>query len=931
MSDDYKETLNLPQTEFPMRGNLPEREPTWLRLWQDLDVHGAWTARHNAETFVLHDGPPYANGDIHIGHALNKILKDIAIKVQALRGKRTPYIPGWDCHGLPIEAQVTKQLGAKAHELSDAEFRRECRAYAETYVQRQRDAFMRLGVIGDWQRPYRTMDFAYEAQTLRSLADLVERGYVFRRRKPVAWSIANRTALAEAELEYHDREDPSVYVRFDVAANDLPKTLGTTQLPTALAIWTTTPWTLPANLAVAVHPEVEYGLYTYELNNRRAAAVLAVALGEAVLAAAGARSMILSGTCYGRDLVGLTYSHPFCPRSGRVVAAEFVTTADGTGLVHIAPGHGADDYEVGLREGLDIYSPVNGDGRYDNSVPDWLQGMDVWTANDRIVQQLRQSGHLLYEHRFTHSYPHDWRSQTPIIFRATHQWFIGMANHNLRKRALKAIDAVHWTPSWGSKRIRGMVEARPDWCISRQRRWGVPIALPICRTCNEPILDHHVMRRVADRFATAGADIWFEAPLSEFLPPDYTCPTCGGSDLDKETDILDVWFDSGISWAAVLAQHPDLKVPADLYLEGSDQHRGWFQSSLLLATALIDKAPYRNVVTAGFVVDSKGRKMSKSLGNVIDPAKIIQQYGADILRLWVASEIYEDDMRIGDEILKRIADAYRRIRNTFRFLLGNLYDFEPQRDSVAFEALEPYDAYMLHRLHDLKHELLAAYDAYQYHHVFHKLVQFMAVDLSARYLDVAKDRLYTDAATGHRRRSAQTVIYHLAESLALMVAPILSFTAEEVWQLLPGDRAPSVLLATITTPHRLELGESRARAWETMLAVREAVLPALESARAAKQIGHSLDAKVCLAGRGEVARVLEAHRDFLAEWLIVSQTELVDWDTPGLTTTAHADLKLAVEQPEGRKCSRCWRIQPEVGRIAEYPELCRRCADVLTV
>ncbi|RMF14086.1 MAG: isoleucine--tRNA ligase [Candidatus Dadabacteria bacterium] len=923
----YKDTLNLPQTAFPMRGNLPKREPEFLERWQEQQIYHRWQEREG-DTFILHDGPPYANGEIHIGHALNKVLKDIVVKYRSLRGDRVPFVPGWDCHGLPIETQVSKKLGKKVRELSDTEFRQACREYAEQFVDIQRNAFRRLGVFADWDNPYLTMDFGYEAETLRRLADLVEGGYLFRRRKPVAWSIENRTALAEAELEYHDKDDLSVYVLFPVPepppriAQGLPD--GATVY---LMIWTTTPWTLPANLAVAANPDLDYGIYPLPDPQPRYV-VLATDRAAEVLGD-GESTPEPVRTLRGAQLAGIVYDHPFVERQGTVVEAEFVSATDGTGLVHIAPGHGADDYEVGLREGLDIYCPVRDDGTYDDTVPEWLRGEHVWKANSQIAEHLEKTGLLFRSETLRHSYPHDWRSKKPIIFRATAQWFISMDANKLRERALKAIDATSWVPAWGYNRIHAMVQHRPDWCISRQRRWGVPIAVPFCTQCNEPLLDPELMRHVALQFEAEGADAWFNRDVHDFLPDGSRCAGCGGTDFVRGNDILDVWFDSGISWAAVLEQRPDLHAPSDLYLEGSDQHRGWFQSSLLLGVALRDHAPYKQVLTHGFVMDGKGHKMSKSAGNVVDPAKIVKQYGAEILRAWIASEQYEDDMRISDEILRGVVDVYRKIRNTFRFLAGNLYDFDPERDRRTIEALQPVDRWMLHRLLAFERELIAAYDEHAFHRVFQKAGQFCIVDLSALYLDLAKDRLYCGGANSPERRSAQTVLYRAARSLARLLAPILSFTTEELWQHLPGDATESVFLSKIEPPLAFSLSETELREWEHLLTVRQDVQKLLETRRANKEIGHSLEAKVYLGGRGIYRKLLDEYADLLPEWLIVSQVEVVPFEDERLTEQPQELLRIGFARAEGNKCARCWQYHPAVGTLP-HPDLCPRCDAVIT-
>ncbi len=921
MTKDWKETLNLPQTEFPMRANLPEREPEILEHWQKTDPYSDWQSTERERAYVLHDGPPYANGDIHIGHALNKTLKDIVIKYQALRGNRVPYIPGWDCHGLPIETQVAKKLGKKIRDMTDAEFRRECRQYADKFVDAQKHGFKRLGILGDWDNHYLTMDFSYEAETLRRLADLVDRGYVQRRHKPVHWCLTCRTALAEAEVEYADHVSPSIYVRFPIPRDEAAG-LGVDRDDVSLLIWTTTPWTLPANQAVAFKADAEY-------------VVVDAPGGPLVLAADRAKLLAEDlnlgnelGRFPGSKLDGLHPVRPYAETPGISAAAGFVELDTGTGLVHIAPGHGQDDYALGLQLGLPVETPVDNAGRFvDTPI---APGEKVWAANPIIVADLENRGRMVYHSELHHSYPHCWRCKKPIIFRATDQWFITMSHDNLRQSALQSIQQTRWTPDYGENRITAMVENRPDWCISRQRRWGVPIAVAYCTSCNTPALDGDIMRAVADRFEEKGADAWFEDPIDSFLPDGFSCGDCGGTDFHRETDILDVWFDSGISWAAVCDRDPQLQTPVDLYLEGSDQHRGWFQSSLLLGVALTGSAPFKGVLTHGFVVDGDGRKMSKTGGNVIGPQEIIRDYGAEILRLWVSSEHYEDDNRISQEILKRVIDTYRRVRNTFRFMLGNIHDFDPAADWVPLDAMEPVDVWMVHRLNDLRRELIRHYDDHQYHAIYQRIAHFFSVDLSALYMDVAKDRLYTAAPNSKKRRSAQTVLYDLAENLCLLLAPILSFTAEEVWGHLPGERPDSVFKGRIAAPPALALGESTRRDWEWLIQARGEVLGLLEKARTDKQIGHSLDARVRLAGNGPIVELLQANRDFLPEWFIVSQVELCDWGADGLSATGWELLQAQVVEPKGKKCDRCWQIHPEVGAREGSDEICHRCTDTLT-
>ena len=788
---DYKNTLNLPKTDFPMKADLPRREPAMLQRWADMDLYGQIRrASRGRPRFILHDGPPYANGHIHLGHALNKILKDIIIKSRQMTGCDCPYVPGWDCHGLPIEHQVDKELKAKKLRLSQVEVRQRCREYAKKFIDIQRAEFKRLGVLGDWDNPYLTMNFAYVAEILEEYGEFYFSGAIQRNKKPVHWCATCRTALAEAEVEYEEHKAPSVYVKFPlVKAPEVVPELG--KLPNvSLVIWTTTPWTLPANLAIAVHPD--FGLCRGQGGGgnpgggRRPGGRLPGADG------------IFREKCItrlrGRKLEGAICRHPWLDRDSQVILADYVTLEAGTGLVHIAPGHGQEDYVFGSRYGLQPYSPVDDGGRFTDEVPEFA-GQKVEAANPGIIELLRQKGKLLKVEETSHSYPHCWRCKQPIIFRATEQWFISMEKNGLRQKALAAIDRVTWIPRWGRERIYQMVERRPDWCISRQRSWGVPIVAFHCEQCGQVLLTPEIMEGIIERARQEGADFWFAEPAAALLPPGTKC-ACGATDFRKETDILDVWFDSGVSWAAVLDPDPALGLPADLYLEGSDQHRGWFHSSLLTSVGNRGQAPYKGVLTHGFVVDGDGRKMSKSLGNVIAPQEVMDKYGAEILRLWVSAEDYRDDVRLSPDILKQLADAYRRFRNTARFMLGNLNDFDPETHLVPPPEREELDRLALSWLARLLEQVKKAYADYEFHLAFHKLHQFCAVELSAIYLDILKDRLYVSKADSKARRSAQSTLWDLLRGLTLAMAPILSFTADEIWEYIPGrDKAASVHLA----------------------------------------------------------------------------------------------------------------------------------------
>ncbi|MBI5440909.1 MAG: isoleucine--tRNA ligase, partial [Deltaproteobacteria bacterium] len=782
---DYKTTLNLPQTSFPMKADLARREPEMLRQWTEEGLY-ARILRGGAgrPTFILHDGPPYANGQIHMGHAINKILKDIIVKSRTMAGFQSPYVPGWDCHGLPIEHQVDKELGKRKDGMSKADVRRHCRAYAEKFVKIQREEFERLGVFGAWDEPYLTMHHSYEAQIVRELGRFMEKGAVYLGKKPVYWCIRCRTALAEAEVEYAERTSSSIYVKFPLRSDPAELDGSLSGKRVSVVVWTTTPWTIPANLAIALHPEFEYAAYEAPAGSGEVL-VLARRLAPLVLEEAGIEGARELCPIDPKALERKEARHPLYDRPSLLILAEHVTLDAGTGCVHTAPGHGQEDYEVGMKYGLDAYAPVDGNGRFTPDVG-LFAGQEVFEANREVNRALHQVGALLAQGKISHSYPHCWRCKHPVIFRSTRQWFISMEKTGLREGALREIDKVRWIPPWGRDRIYNMIAQRPDWCISRQRVWGVPIVAAHCTSCGGVYMGKDLAEHAASRFETEGADAWFDRPLEDFLPPGAACPGCGGTELRKEEDILDVWFDSGVSYAAVLEARPDLESPADLYLEGSDQHRGWFHSSLLASVGTRNAAPYRAVLTHGFVVDGQGKKMSKSLGNVISPEQVIKKYGAEILRLWVAAEDYRDDIRISDEILTRLVEAYRRIRNTCRFLLANLYDFDPSRDAVALSDLPELDRYALDRVNRLVERCRRAYEEYEFHLIFHRLHNFCSVELSAFYLDILKDRLYTYPAASADRRSAQTVLYRILERMARLMAPVLAFTAEDVWRHAPG-------------------------------------------------------------------------------------------------------------------------------------------------
>jgi len=920
---DYKATLNLPKTTFPMKADLTGREPEMLRSWEEGRIYQKLRElRAGREMWILHDGPPYANGHIHIGHALNKILKDFVVKSRSMMGYNAVFVPGWDCHGLPIEHQVDKELGEGKRTVGVVEKRRLCREYAARFIDVQREEFRRLGVLGDWEHPYTTMDHRYEAVILRELAKFVGAGSIYRGLKPVHWCATCRTALAEAEVEYEDHRSPSIYVKFPVKDAKGKFAIDPSQ-GTHFVIWTTTPWTLPANQAIALHPRLSYRLVKTPAGDL----ILAQELIDACMKVFNYGKgdyQVTRGAWAGAELEGVICQHPWMEREVPVVLGEYVHTEQGTGCVHTAPGHGTEDYETGLRYGLKVENPVDDEGRFLPTLP-LFGGMRVWDANPKIVAELRRRGNLLAEGIVDHTYPHCWRCKNPTIFRATEQWFISMEKNGLRQRGLEEIRKVKWIPPWGEERIYNMILTRPDWVISRQRAWGVPIAVFYCQACQYVLAEQHLMERVADLMEREGADVWFLKSPQELLPPGTRCPHCGGTQFSKEDDILDVWFDSGVSQAAVLETRPDQHWPAEMYLEGSDQHRGWFHSSLLAAVGTRGRAPYKEVLTHGFVVDGEGRKMSKSLGNVIAPQEVMSSYGAEILRLWVAAEDYRDDVRLSTEILTRLVEGYRRIRNTCRYLLGNLYDFDPRQHLVPREALLEIDRFILHRLQKVAGRLLRAYEKYEFHILFHALHNFCAVDLSAFYLDVLKDRVYTSAATSPERRAAQTAMFLLLEGITRLMAPVLSFTADEVWSYLPrrGGEAGSVHLAEFPQVDETVLDEALGERWERLLGVRDEVLKVLEAARQRKLIGNALEAKVEILAGHALLPFLRGYAKDLPTIFIVSAVDLKP------APAGSPELSVVVHRAPGKKCERCWVYRESVGQSAEYPTVCDRCVAVL--
>jgi isoleucyl-tRNA synthetase len=925
MPDDYKATLNLPKTEFPMKADLARREPEILRHWTDMDLYGRSRAQgKDRDRYLLHDGPPYANGNIHLGHALNKILKDIIIKSKQMSGFDCPYVPGWDCHGLPIEHQVDKELKKKGGRLSQLEVRQRCREYALKFVDIQRQDFMRLGVLGDWFQPYLTMSNDYAAQIITEYGKIALAGGVYRSKKPVHWCATCHTALAEAEVEYDDHRTPSIYVKFRLAddvSQDFPALAGQ---PVFLVIWTTTPWTLPANLAIAINPHFNYAA----LRVGQEVYVVAQDLVPRVLEMLGRPGEEIAVMPAGA-LAGRRARHPWIDRDSQVILADYVTLEAGSGLVHIAPGHGQEDYDSGRRYNLDTYSPVDDNGRFLPEVTEFA-GLKVWEANPRIIELLEQKGALLGGQEISHSYPHCWRCKKPVIFRATEQWFISMQANDLRVKALAAINQVHWIPRWGRERIYGMVENRPDWCISRQRAWGVPIVAFHCQGCGEVLLTEEILNRIIALVRTEGADVWFSRTAAELLPPGTRCPKCGGSEFTKESDILDVWFDSGVSYAGVLEAR-GLGFPADLYLEGSDQHRGWFHSSLLTAISTRQQAPYRSVLTHGFAVDGEGKKMSKSQGNIIAPQDVIKKFGAEILRLWVSAEDYRDEVRLSDQILKQLTEAYRRIRNTARFLLGNLYDFEPSQHYIPPDEREEFDRLAISWLATLIQRVREAYERFEFHMVYHSLHQFCAVELSALYLDVLKDRLYVSRPQARERRSAQSTLYDLLLGLVKLMAPILSFTAEEIWGYLAKSGEPeSVLLSVFPEPPAGYPDSALLEKWDLLLKVRSEVNRTLEQARREKLIGNALEAQVSLGAVKDLYDRLKAEQIELLNLTMVSQLDIQPGPLSGLESQELPGLTIAVQKAVGDKCQRCWFYLPSVGEDGNQPHLCSRCRQILS-
>jgi isoleucyl-tRNA synthetase len=928
---DLKKTVNLPKTAFPMKANLPVAEPKTLAHWEEMRLYERIReSRAGRPQYILHDGPPYANGNIHLGTAFNKILKDFIVKSKTMAGFDSPYVPGWDCHGLPIEFKVDQELGKRKASMTPAQIRAECRAYAAKFVEIHRREFKRLGVLGRWQDPYLTMSAEYEAIIAQAFVDFLHSGNVYKGLKPVHWCIKDRTALAEAEVEYENHSSASIYVRFKLASDPAAFDPALAGKDVYVLIWTTTPWTIPANLAISFNPKFEY----VAVDTPQGIAIVAEGLLPQVAEALGWDQTIVA-RFPGSQLEAAVFRHPFLDRDSLGLLGDHVTLDAGTGAVHTAPGHGQDDFVIGQRYGLPVYCPVDAAGRIfraegaSGTLPQELIGKTVWEANPIVVRLLDEHGALAAENRIDHSYPHCWRCHNPVIFRATEQWFIGMDLNDLRTRALDAIKGVKWHPEWGEERISNMVSTRPDWCISRQRAWGVPITVFYCEACGEPFTDKRVLDGVVQQFREHTSDVWYSSSVEELMGPGCACAKCGGASFRKEMDILDVWFDSGSSNLAVLTPENGLRWPSDMYLEGGDQYRGWFQSSLLIGVGRHGGSPYRESITHGWTLDASGRAMSKSLGNTIEPQEIIKKYGADLLRLWVASVDFKEDVKLSDTILTRLSEAYQKLRNSgFRYMLGNLHDFDPGADSVAGDSLLPLDAWMLLRAEDLVRRCLTAYDEYSFHRVYRAIYDFVACDLSALYFDVLKDRLYTSGPRSRARRSAQTSLFRLNSALVRLLAPILSYTAEEVWRHMktPAAGLESVHLDVFPQPEELSLGitaEQRVAAtdWDRLLPVRDVVLKSLDTARDDKMIGKSLEAGVFLEAGKDLYPLLSGNAADLPAWFIVSQVEVAPSSGEG--------LKVRVERARGDKCERCWKYTTDVGSSADFPTVCAACAAVL--
>jgi isoleucyl-tRNA synthetase len=927
---DYKKTLNLPATQFAMKANLPQREPEQLKQWDEKKIYEKLREQSKDKpVFVLHDGPPYANGHLHMGHAINKILKDIIVRSRQMAGFNAPYVPGWDCHGLPIEHNVDKQLGSKKKEMTPVQIRQECRAYAAKFVDIQKEEFKRFGVTGQWDDPYLTMNYAYEATIARECGEFALAGDMFLGKKPIHWCCSCQTALAEAEIEYHDHTSPSIYVTFPLKddISHLIPDIGDD--PAAIVIWTTTPWTIPANLGVCLHPRFVYAAVKTDAHG---VLILAKELVEKVMQTLGINKYTIAAELNPLDLENKKCTHPIYGRDSVIILGDHVTLEAGTGCVHTAPGHGADDHVAGKKYNLDCYSPVEDTGVFSKDVP-LFAGEFIFKANKHINAVLEEKGALLKNENLSHSYPHCWRCKNPVIFRATPQWFISMDKLGLRKKTLEQINHVKWIPSWGKERIYSMIENRPDWCLSRQRSWGVPIPVFHCSECKQIYVTRASVDKIHDLFSRHSSDIWFDKDAAELMPDNAVCEKCGSTAFTKDHNILDVWFDSGVSHAAVLNERPGLQRPADMYLEGSDQHRGWFHSSLLTAVGRTGKAPYKAVLTHGFVVDESGHKMSKSVGNVVAPEKVIKQYGADVLRLWAASADYRGDVSISDNIIRQLSDAYRRIRNTCRFMLGNFTDFDLKTDARPISDMGELDRFILHRLFQVTQKSVHAYENYEFHTIYHALHNFCVVDLSAFYLDIIKDRLYTFPPASAKRRDAQTVMALILDTLVKIMAPILPFTAEEIYAYLPrgDDKKESVHMEPMAVPDPRWQDRNLADKWARILTLRSEVTKALEAARKEKLIGHPLDAALEIKLPDMGLRQIVQNLDLdLSDIFIVSSARLVDDpDQAGFQGKEIPGLEIVVKKASGEKCERCWRFSNAIGQDSSHPTACDRCTAAL--
>ena len=924
---DYKRTLNLPKTSFPMKADLARREVEIQKFWSENDIYKRLRlACKGKPKYILHDGPPYANESIHIGTALNKILKDIIVRCKTMSGFDAPYLPGWDCHGLPIELQVMKKLGSSGGSLSALEVRKRCKEHARKFVDLQKSEFKRLGIFGDWENAYLTMDPQYEALEIEAFGRMWKDGLIYRGLRPIHWCPSCETALAEAEIEYGEHTSPSVYVKFPLKSSQGE---GIPDLPASVLVWTTTPWTLIANVAIAVHPDYEYALVrvkSQSLSGQGEEEILIMVenLAERIMEVIGIEEYEIVGKKAGRELDGLVCKHPFIDRESPLVCGGHVSREEGTGCVHTAPGHGREDFEIGERVGLAVISPVDEKGRFTEETSEF-QGKGVFESNPAIIEKMKENGSLCHAASLTHSYPHCWRCKNPLIVRATEQWFISIDSGNLRESALSEVQKVKWIPRWGELRISNMLKERPDWCISRQRFWGVPIPAFYCKKCGHLLVTEELIESVRKLVSETGSDVWFEKSEEELLGPDVRCERCRSAKFRKEKDIFDVWFDSGTSFRAVSQKRGELSFPAALYLEGTDQYRGWFQTSLLASVAIEKKAPYEMVLTHGFMVDGEGKKMSKSLGNLISSTELVEKYGADILRLWVSSEDYQSDIRFSEEILERVGEAYRRFRNTVRYILGNISDFDPGSDRIAYENLPEMERWVLSRLQRFLKSGKSAYETFEFHRVYHAMHNFCTVDLSAFYFDVIKDKLYTFPAEGPERRSVQTVLYEVLDALVRLMAPILPHTCEEAWEHLPvvGEKPVSVHLALLPDVDEDYIDEELESRWNEILNARREVNKHLESARQEKRIGNSLQAKVTLEiPQGEMLDLLSQYGNQLAAVFIVSQVECKQSDS--------AELSVEISDADGEKCQRCWKYSPAVGASGEHPEICDVCLETVT-